>query len=77
VNILLVYNLTRDGYTVYDLESTKVVNYGFNKQGTSALGSIIVKIQMSRSASRRDYLLLIQTRYTLLSWVDHGYTSIT
>ena len=47
VNILPVRSLTRAGYTVEDLEPTEVVICGFNNQGTSALGSITVKIQMS------------------------------
>ena len=47
VNILSVRSLTRAGYTVADLEPTEVVICGFNNQGTSALGSITVKIQMS------------------------------
>jgi hypothetical protein len=47
VNILPVRSLMWAGYTVDDLDSTKVVICGFNNQGTSALGSITVKIQMS------------------------------
>jgi hypothetical protein len=47
VNILPVRSLTRAGFTMDDLEPTEVVICGFNNQGTSALGSITVKIQMS------------------------------
>jgi hypothetical protein len=47
VNILPVRSLTRAGFTMDDLEPTEVVISGFNNQGTSALGSITVKIQMS------------------------------
>jgi hypothetical protein len=47
VNILPVRSLTQAGYIVDDLDPTEVVICGFNNQGASALGSIMVKIQMS------------------------------
>jgi hypothetical protein len=47
VNILPVRSLTRAGYTKDDLDPTEVVICGFNNQGTSALSSITVKIQMA------------------------------
>jgi hypothetical protein len=67
VNILLVRSLMRAGYTVDDLDSTKVVICGFNNQGTSALGSITVKIQMSSfSFKARFFVIDSNTSYSAL-----------
>jgi hypothetical protein len=67
VNILPVRSLTRAGYTVDDLDSTEVVICGFNNQGTSALGSITVKIQMSSfSLKARFFVIDSNTSYSAL-----------
>jgi hypothetical protein len=67
VNILPVRSLTRAEYTVDDLDSTEVVICGFNNQGTSALGSITVKIQMSSfSFKARFFVIDSNTSYSAL-----------
>jgi hypothetical protein len=67
VNILLVHSLTEAGYTVDDLDSTEVVICGFNNQGTSALGSIAVKIQMSSfSFKARFFVIDSNTSYSAI-----------
>jgi hypothetical protein len=67
VNILPVRSLTRAGYTLDDLDPTEVVICGFNNQGTSALGSITVKVQMS-SFSFKAWFFIIDsnTSYSAL-----------
>jgi hypothetical protein len=67
VNILLVHSLTRAGYIVDALDPTEVVIYGFNNQGASALGSIMVKIQMSSfSFKARFFVIDSNTSYSAL-----------
>jgi hypothetical protein len=67
VNILPVHSLTRARYTVDDLDSTEVVICGFNNQGTSALGSITIKIQMSSfSFKARFFVIDSNTSYSAL-----------
>jgi hypothetical protein len=46
-NILLDHSLTLAGYTIDDLDPTEVRICGFHNQGTSSIGSITMKIQMS------------------------------
>jgi hypothetical protein len=67
VNILPVRSLTRAGYTKDDLDPTEVVICGFNNQGTSALSSITVKIQMaSFSFKARFFVIDSNTSYSAL-----------
>jgi hypothetical protein len=67
VNILPVRSLTWTGYTIDDLDPTEVVICGFNNQGTSALGSITVKIQMSSfSFKARFFVIESNTSYSAL-----------
>jgi hypothetical protein len=58
VNILLAHRLTWAGYTIDDLDPTEVVICGFNNQGTSALGSITVKIQMSSFSFKASFFVI-------------------
>jgi hypothetical protein len=67
VNILPVRSLTRAGYTIDDLDPTEVVICGFNNQGTSALSSITIKIQMSSfSFKTRFFVIESNTSYSAL-----------
>jgi hypothetical protein len=67
VNILQVRSLTRVGYTIDDLDPTKVVICGFNNQGALALSSITVKIQMSSfSFKARFFVIDSNTSYSAL-----------
>jgi hypothetical protein len=67
VNIFLVCSLMRVGYTIDDIDSTKVIICGFNNQGTSALSSITVKIQMSSfSFNARFFVTESNTSYSAL-----------
>jgi hypothetical protein len=67
VNILPVCSLTRAGYTKDDLDPTEVVICGFNNQGTSALGSITVKIQMASFIFKaRFFVIDSNTSYSTL-----------
>jgi hypothetical protein len=67
VNILPVRSLTWTGYTIDDLDPTEVVICGFNNQGTSALGSITVKIQLSSfSFKARFFVIESNTSYSAL-----------
>jgi hypothetical protein len=76
VNILSVRSPTWAGYTIDDLDPTEVVNCGFNNHGTSTLGSITVKIQMSSFIFKaRFFVIESNTSYcTLLGrpWI-HKY----
>jgi len=47
VNLLPIRSLTRAGYTMDDLEPTNVVICGYDSNGSQALGSITLKLQMS------------------------------
>jgi hypothetical protein len=67
VNILPVHSLTRVGYTIDDLDPTEVVICGFNNQGTLALDSITIKIQMSSfSFKARFFVIESNTSYSTL-----------
>jgi hypothetical protein len=67
VNILPVCSLTWAGYMKDDLDPTEVVICGFSNQGTSALGSITVKIQMaSFSFKARFFVIDSKTSYSAL-----------
>jgi hypothetical protein len=67
VNILPVRSLTRARYTIDDLDPTEVVICGFNNQGASTLGSIMVKIQMSSfSFKERFFVIDSNTPYSTL-----------
>jgi hypothetical protein len=67
VNILPVRSLTRAEFILDNLEPTEVVISGFNNQGTSALGSITVKIQMSTfSFKARFFVIEADTSYSAL-----------
>lgn len=67
VNILPVRSLTRAGYTSADLKTTEVVISGFHNHGTTALGSITLKIQMSTFSFKvRFFVIEANTSYSAL-----------
>ena len=58
VNILPVRSLTWAGFTVDDLEPTDVVICGFDNNGTTTLGAITVKIQMSTFSFKVRFFII-------------------
>jgi hypothetical protein len=80
VNILPVRSLTRAGFTVDDLEPTDVVICGFDNNGTTTLGAITIKIQMSTFSFKvRFFVIEANTSYSALlgrPWI-HKYRVVS
>ena len=67
VNILPVRSLIRAGFTADELEPTDVVICGFDNSGTSTLGAITVRIQMSTYSFKvRFFVIEANTSYLAL-----------
>ena len=76
MNILPLRSLTREGFTVDDLEATDVMICGFDNQGKPMLGAITLKIQMPTFSFKvRFFVIEANTSYSALlgrSWI-HKY----
>ncbi|XP_062213734.1 uncharacterized protein LOC133914699 [Phragmites australis] len=67
VNLLPIRSLTRAGYTMDDLEPTSVVICGYDSNGSKALGSITVKLQMSTFSFKVKFFVIeFVTSYSAL-----------